>query len=154
MRSCEQTDRRRPWRATPLAGLCLSLALALPVGAQEQAPEDEGPPLRVREVPDPNDAVVILSNGVPSTEIRIRVPGVRTYEDRHPIGERSDPASIPTRGPASQPVDVVYHGTIDYGEPSGIPTRGIGTLEIEPIPTHGIAGPRGPSRIRYHGGFR
>jgi hypothetical protein len=149
----KQVDRSGLWRAGAAIGLCLGLAV--PAWGQDEAPEEESAPLQATAVPDANDQVVILSNGIPTTELRIREPGVRTHENLHGIGERTDPASIPTLGPESQAVETIYHGTLSYGEPDGIPTRsGVGTRVIQPITTHEIASPPPTSRIRYHGGFR
>jgi hypothetical protein len=151
----DERTERRAWVRSVVVGLCLGLGLALPAQGQDEPVTEETPPIEVTVVPDPNDQVVILSNGVPATEVRIRQPEVRTYENLHPIGELTDPASIPTRGMSSQAVDTIYHGTVDYGEPSGIRTRGIaGSREYQPITTHGISDSPDESRIRYHGGFR
>jgi hypothetical protein len=44
---------------------------------------------------------------------------------------------------------------VDYGEPSGIRTRGVvGARSYQSIVTHGFSDPPDESRIRYHGGFR
>ncbi len=150
----ERTERRACGRSV-VVGLCLTLGLALPAQGQDEPAVEETPPIEVTVIPDPNDQVVILSNGVPITELRIRQPGVRTYENTHPIGERTDPASIPTRGPSSQAIDIIYHETQDYGEPNGIRTRGVAETRVfQPIRTHRISDPSDESRIRYHGGFR
>jgi hypothetical protein len=134
-------------------GLCLGLAL--PAQAEDEPAVEETSPLEVTVVPDPNDQVVIISNGVPTTELRIRQPEVRTHEDLHRIGERTDPASIPTRGMSSTAVDTIYHGTRDYGQPNAIRTHGVvGAPVSQPITTHRINDPPDDSRIRYHGGFR
>ena len=151
----DERTKRSVWGQSVVVGLCLILGLALPAQGQDEPAVEETAPILVTVIPDPNDQVVILSNGVPTTEVRIRQPMVRTYEDLHPIGEWTDPASIPTRGLDSQAVDVIYHGTVDYGEPSGIRTRGIaGTRVYQPITTHRISDSPDDSRIRYHGGFR
>jgi hypothetical protein len=151
----DERTERRAWGRSVVIGLCLTLGLALPAQGEDEPAVGETSPLQVTVVPDPNDQVVILSNGVPTTEVRIRQPEVRTHENLHPIGERTDPESIPTRGPSSQAVDIVYHGTVDYGEPSGIRTRGVvGSRSFQPITTHRISDPSDDSSIRYHGGFR
>jgi hypothetical protein len=109
----DERTERRAWGRSVVIGLCLTLGLALPAQGEDEPAVGETSPLQVTVVPDPNDQVVILSNGVPTTEVRIRQPEVRTHENLHPIGERTDPESIPTRGPSSQAVDIVYHGTVD-----------------------------------------
>jgi hypothetical protein len=110
----KQMDRSRLWRASAAIGLCLGLAV--PAWGQDEAPEEESAPLQAAAVPDANDQVVILSNGVPTTELRIREPGVRTHENLHGIGERTDPASIPTLGPGSQAVETRGAGWHPHAE--------------------------------------
>jgi hypothetical protein len=150
-----QDERKRgAWASAFGAGLCLTLGLALPAQAADEPAAEKTPPLEATVVPDPNDEVLILSNGVPTTEVRIRQPEVRIYEDPHRIGEWTDQASIPTRGPGSQAADIIYHGTVDYGEPSGITVRRVGSPSSQSIRTHRFDEAVDDSNIRYHGGFR
>lgn len=149
---------RMEWRRggrVVVSALAVVVGLALPALGQEE-PEDEGAAsLEVGVVPDPNDPVLILSDGIPPLEIRVRRPQVRTHQSLHTIDRLPDPDGIPTRGMSSRPVDTVYHGTLDYAEPTLLRTRrAAGQRVFHPIRTHAIGLPAGDARIRYHGGFR
>ncbi|MEN8181528.1 MAG: hypothetical protein ABFS46_03220 [Myxococcota bacterium] len=143
--------KRKQWTGLGLS-LVLGLGVALPAGA---ADEDEGAAaaISIFEIAEQYDRYMMTSGG--PVKVRVRKRGIRIYRDLDPIGHWPDPSAIPTRGASSRPVDVIYHGTRDYGQPSGIVIRAVGTVpQDDSIRTHRARDPVNGSRIRYHGGFR
>ena len=118
----DERTERGVWGRAAVVGLCLAWGLALPAQGQDEPAVEETSPIEVTVVPDPNDQIVILSNGIPLTELRIRPQGVRTHETLHPVGEWTDPASIPTRGLGSQAVDTATPTPAQVGTTPVVPS--------------------------------
>lgn len=128
--------------------LALCWVAAGPVAAQEALGDERS--VEVIVVPERNELVLQTARG----PIRVREPGLRTYENLFPLGYRSEAGSIPTRGLSDRPVDLIYHGILDDGGSEIRTRRAAGTRVYQPIPTHPIAAAGNGSAIRYHGSFR